>query len=397
MMGPLVPDIIGNELNYIVALIIGIAFGFVLEQAGFSSSKKLVGVFYGYDFVVLRVFFTAAVTAMLGVIIFSHYGLLDIDFVYVNPTFLWSAIVGGAIMGVGFILGGYCPGTSVCAAAVGKIDAMLFILGSLFGVLFFAEGYPMFEKFYKGWDYGNLTVFDSLSISQGTFALLLTVIALGAFWMTTWIEKKVNKGVNHDKTPLKYYLFFTVVGVGLAIVSLFMPSQKQTLLNRVEEAGFVSSHSIQTMDCDEITFRIIDNDAKIQLIDVRDEKTFAGLTLPGAVNIPAKSIFGKEWFDILSDRSKKKVFFSDNEELARKAAVIASELGYTNNYILAGGLNVFKANIINFQKPTVVSTRQEIDTYRFREKAHVAIPEMIQKSKSATTVKKVIKKIAGGC
>ena len=56
-MGPLVPDIIGNELNLVVALLIGIAFGFILEQAGFSTSKKLVGLFYGYDFTVLRVFF----------------------------------------------------------------------------------------------------------------------------------------------------------------------------------------------------------------------------------------------------------------------------------------------------------------------------------------------------
>ena len=56
-MGPLVPDIIGNELNLVAALFIGIAFGFILEQAGFSTSKKLVGLFYGYDFTVLRVFF----------------------------------------------------------------------------------------------------------------------------------------------------------------------------------------------------------------------------------------------------------------------------------------------------------------------------------------------------
>ena len=396
-MGPFVPDIIGNELNYIVALLIGLAFGFVLEQAGFSSSKKLVGVFYGYDFVVLRVFFTAAVTAMLGVIIFSHYGLLDIDFVYVNPTFLWSAIVGGVIMGVGFILGGYCPGTSVCAAAVGKIDAILFLVGSFFGVLLFAEGYPMFENLYKGWDLGSPTVFSSLSISQGTFAVLLTVIALGAFWMTTWIEKKVNKGINLDKTPVKYYAIVTVVSFIIALTALFMPSKKQTLLNEVEQAGFVASHSFQTMDCDEVAFRIMDNDPKIQLIDVRDEKAFATMTLPGAVNISSKNMFGKEWFDILSDQSKKKIFFSDNEELAKKSALIATELGYTNNYILAGGLNGFKSNIINFQKPDTSLTRQEISTNRFREKAHIVIPEMIQKSKSTTTVKKVIKKIAGGC
>ena len=125
-MGPLVPDVIGNELNYIIAIFIGMAFGFVLEQAGFSSSKKLVGLFYGYDFTVLRVFFTAGVTAMMGVLLFSHFGLLDLSLIYINPTFLWSALVGGIIMGLGFVIGGFCPGTSVCAAAIGKIDGMFF-------------------------------------------------------------------------------------------------------------------------------------------------------------------------------------------------------------------------------------------------------------------------------
>src|SRR5512147_1403243 len=109
-MGPLVPEIIGNELNYVVALFVGIAFGFVLEQAGFSSSKKLAGVFYGYDFTVLRVFFTAGVTAMSGVIILGYLGWLDTNFIYINPTYLQAAILGGVIMGFGFIIGGYCPG-----------------------------------------------------------------------------------------------------------------------------------------------------------------------------------------------------------------------------------------------------------------------------------------------
>jgi hypothetical protein len=112
-MGPLVPYIISEEFSLVIAFFIGIAFGFILEQAGFSSTKKLVGLFYGYDFTVLRVFFTAGITAMAGVLLMGHYGLLDLDVIYVNPTFLKSALLGGLIMGAGFIIGGFCPGTSV--------------------------------------------------------------------------------------------------------------------------------------------------------------------------------------------------------------------------------------------------------------------------------------------
>ena len=112
-MGPLVPFIISEEFSLVLALLIGIAFGFILEQAGFSSTKKLVGLFYGYDFTVLRVFFTAGITAMAGVLLLGHYGLLDLEIIYVNPTFVKSALLGGGIMGAGFIIGGFCPGTSV--------------------------------------------------------------------------------------------------------------------------------------------------------------------------------------------------------------------------------------------------------------------------------------------
>ena len=95
-MGPLVPLLnISNELNLLIAFAIGLGFGFALEQAGFSSSRKLAGMFYGYDTTVLKIFFTAAITAMLGLLFMSLFGWVDLDLVYVNPTYLTSAIVGG--------------------------------------------------------------------------------------------------------------------------------------------------------------------------------------------------------------------------------------------------------------------------------------------------------------
>ena len=191
-MGPFVPDLISDQLNLVVALFLGIGFGFVLEQAGFSSSRRLAGVFYGYDFTVLRVFFTAAVTAMSGVLLLGYFGLLDTEAIYVNPTWLLPAIVGGAIMGVGFILGGYCPGTSISAAAIGKVDGMFFVGGGLLGVFAFGELYPLYHNFYESTSLGPIKVFDSLGISQGLFAFLLIAIAVGAFAVTSLIEKRVD-------------------------------------------------------------------------------------------------------------------------------------------------------------------------------------------------------------
>ena len=173
-----------------MAFLIGIGFGFILESSGFSSSRKLAGVFYGYDTVVLKVFFTAAIVAMLGLLFMSLFNWIDLDMVYINPTYLWSTIIGGAIMGAGFITGGFCPGTSFCAASIGKIDAMFFIGGMFIGIAIFAEAYPLLETFYKGSFRGTPTLPQALGFKDGVVVLGIILVALGMFWVGEWAEKK---------------------------------------------------------------------------------------------------------------------------------------------------------------------------------------------------------------
>jgi uncharacterized protein len=190
-MGPLsVNEIISENTNLFLAFIIGIGFGFVLEQSGFSSSRKLAGVFYGYDTVVLKVFFTAAITAMLGLLFFSLFGWIDINLVYINPTYLTSAIVGGIIMGAGFIIGGYCPGTSFCGASIGKLDGLVFIGGLFIGVLIFGLGYNIWDGMYLAKFMGSPKISETLGLSDGVFAFLLIIVALAMFRIAEWAEKK---------------------------------------------------------------------------------------------------------------------------------------------------------------------------------------------------------------
>jgi hypothetical protein len=193
-MGPLsVNEIISENTNLFLAFIIGIGFGFVLEQSGFSSSRKLAGVFYGYDTVVLKVFFTAAITAMLGLLFFSLFGWIDLNLVYVNPTYLTSAIIGGIIMGAGFIIGGYCPGTSFCGASIGKLDALVFIGGLFIGVLIFGLGYNIWDEMYLAKFMDSPKISETLGLSDGVFAFLLIIIALSMFWIAEWAEKKFQR------------------------------------------------------------------------------------------------------------------------------------------------------------------------------------------------------------
>jgi uncharacterized protein len=187
-MGPIFTQT--DEWSFVMALIIGILFGFVLESSGFSTSRKLVGVFYGYDFVVLRVFFTAAVTAAVGLAFLDYMGYLNMKEVFINNFNVGPTIVGGIIMGLGFIIGGFCPGTSVCAAAIGKIDAMYFIGGIVLGVLVFDLGYPLYDKFMLSGDKGPIRIYESVGISAKLALLLFVGVAIFAFYATALIEKK---------------------------------------------------------------------------------------------------------------------------------------------------------------------------------------------------------------
>src|SRR5512140_2183339 len=106
-MGPISSYFLFPEwLDLLIAFLIGTGFGFALEQAGFSSCRKLTGMFYGYDATVLKVFFTAAIVALVGSQFLSWFEILDINIVFVNEYYVAAAIIGGIIMGAGFIMGG---------------------------------------------------------------------------------------------------------------------------------------------------------------------------------------------------------------------------------------------------------------------------------------------------
>lgn len=193
-MGPLIPyEIIPIEWNNIIAIAIGIAFGFILEASGFSSSRKLAGVFYGYDFAVLRVFFTGAIVALIGLLYLGYFGYIDLNMLYIHPFYLWGAIIGGAIMGVGFVTGGFCPGTSLAAVAIGKIDAIVNVLGMFIGIFIFSELFAFFEPIYSGYYLGHITVIESIGGSPYMWAFGLTIMAIIAFAVTNIIRKKTKK------------------------------------------------------------------------------------------------------------------------------------------------------------------------------------------------------------
>ena len=157
----------------IVALAIGIAFGFTLERAGLGTAPKLAGMFYFADFTVMKVMFTAIVVAMTGAFWLGRLGAIDLANVFVPETFLLPQLAGGAIFGAGFLVAGLCPGTSCVAAASGRGDGLAVMAGMFTGI---AGAGLAFSSFYETTARGALTVPQLLHVSYG---LVVAVIILG--------------------------------------------------------------------------------------------------------------------------------------------------------------------------------------------------------------------------
>ncbi|MFN8548284.1 MAG: DUF6691 family protein [Candidatus Eisenbacteria bacterium] len=180
----------GDETSLILAFVLGIGFGFFLERAGFGSAKKLVSQFYLDDLAVFKVMFTAIVTAMLGTILFSWMGWLDLSLVYRTPTYWVPQVIGGLLLGVGFVVGGYCPGTSVASLATGRIDALVYFGGLIAGTFVFAFAYPAVAGLYKAGSLGTLTLPEVLHLPIGVVALLVVLMALGGFVGAGVLERR---------------------------------------------------------------------------------------------------------------------------------------------------------------------------------------------------------------
>jgi hypothetical protein len=177
-------------MDMIGALVLGAAFGFFLERAGLGNCVKLAGQFYLRDFAVLKVMFTAIVTAMVGLYVLTAVGAVDPTHLRIPQTFLVPQILGGLVFGVGFVVGGYCPGTGCVALASGRLDGVAVLAGMAGGVYAFGELFDRMRDLYLATPLGAVTLPTVLGLPQIAVVALVTSLAGGAFVLAEWIERR---------------------------------------------------------------------------------------------------------------------------------------------------------------------------------------------------------------
>ena len=122
----------------LTAFLIGAAFGATLFLSGLANPDKIVGTLRLKDLHALRVIVVFVLTGVVGVWILDLVGLVNWS---VKPAAVVGALIGGALLGIGFGLTGYCPGTGLACAAAGRLDALATVIGMFLGALAFILTY----------------------------------------------------------------------------------------------------------------------------------------------------------------------------------------------------------------------------------------------------------------
>ncbi|MBN2588867.1 MAG: YeeE/YedE family protein [Sedimentisphaerales bacterium] len=352
-------DTLDSAQAFIASLLIGAAFGFFLERAGFGSSRKLSGVFYFKDMTVIKVMFTAVITAALGLILCIVLGIVSIDGIYLMPTVYGAYIVGGLIFGVGFVMGGWCPGTAAAGMASGKIDAIIFLVGAILGSAVFNEMFGLVKPLYESGQSGVVFIYDTLGMSRETFSVLLCIAAIVMFWGCEWIEKrKTAQPILQNSTILKT-LSIAVLAMAFMLVAVKPGLSLNQLPGTMTGTTLTESQLLEAVEMaqdhiepEELADRMLRQEPGLIVVDIRPVVEYMDYHLPNALNIQMKDLHQAL---VQYKNAGTIVLYSNGMTHPVQARDSLYRNGYNNAFILTDGINGFIEKCL-----TPVSLRDEI-------------------------------------
>jgi hypothetical protein len=160
-------------MKLVLGLLIGMAFGAILQLGGGSSYKKILGSLLLKDLDIIKLILMAIAVGTVGIYALD---LVDMANMNIKPTYVVGIIIAGLIFGVGFAVAGYCPGTCIVAASEGKTDAFVTILGGLTGALLYALVYPMLGGLIGLTNYGEVTLPSAFGVAGIWIAIPFSAI-----------------------------------------------------------------------------------------------------------------------------------------------------------------------------------------------------------------------------
>jgi rhodanese-related sulfurtransferase len=346
--------LVGKPLMYLLFGIIGFGFGFVLELSGFGNSRILAAQFYFKNLTVLKVMFTAIVVAMVLLFTAIGLGILDYNEIWVNPTYLWPGIVGGLIMGIGFIVGGFCPGTSLVAMTTFKLDGLFFVLGGLTGIFLFGETVGFYEDWWNSSYYGRLTIMDWLNASNGAVVVGVILMALFMFWGGEQLERIIGKRDMSKEPRLRVVAGAALFLGALAVLFIGQPNNLEKWTIIADQKGPALEAREVQIHPGELLASMADDRLRVMMLDVRPESDYNLFHIEGAQNVSTGQLvpLAKDLI-AASQANQVYVVMSNDEATSTEAWRILVAESVPNVYILEGGinnwLNVFAAEDTEIQ------------------------------------------------
>ncbi len=190
---------------FLVVFILGFFFGLILLFAKLNRYDTISGLALLENYAVAK---AIAVAIGVGIILLT----LEISFglasFHTKPFLLVGIILGGILFGSGMAILGYCPGTLPVSFGEGSIDALIGIIGGLFGGLFYTIILP-FVKNMLGPNFGDITLFTLIGSENIAYYLLGLIIAVSLIVIAFWLHK-IEKSKD---------LKWLYAGIGLAILN----------------------------------------------------------------------------------------------------------------------------------------------------------------------------------
>lgn len=382
-----------RELGLVVAVVLGFLFGFVLERAGFGRSTKLAAQFYFRDMTVFKVMFGAIVTAMLGLVIASSFGIVELRAVsetIASWTYIWPMLAGGLVLGVGFIVSGYCPGTSIVGAASGNIDGFFAFGGVVVGTFVYSEllRIPAFANFHSSGDKGALFLYDILPVPAAALAVAIALVAMAAFVGAEKVERLI--AAREDRvfrlTPSTRRRVFATIGAlaSVAFVMMFVPLGE----------GRAMQQAPPVISASELARLLIDEPWNLRVVDLRSDTEFGKGSIPGSENARPDALadLGLQY----TPATKHVVVVSANGSTG-----LPSELRRPNVRMLHGGFDAWKRFAIDPPAPpAATASGSELQAYAFQSSVHQALTGLKTAPAVSAAPKGVVvkpKKKGGGC
>lgn len=388
------PMVFANEeLRLLTAIVIGGAFGFALERGGFGNARKLAAQFYLNDMTVLKVMFTAIVTAMTGIYVLAGLGLVDLGLVWIPETFLWAQIVGGFLLGLGFIMSGLCPGTSLVSAASGRLDAVVAIAGIFIGTWLFGaaiDWFPGLQALFTAGALGTSTLPQLLGVPAWVVVILVIAMAGGAFMLAEKVEPAFQKthGLVALTPPTRPPYKFALASALLLVVVIGTAARPGPAA-----PGRIAAQPIAPLTLAE---RLLARDPLLVVMDLRG--TNAAKPIPGAVLVAPDSLVPGALADAVPGRTTV-VIYDDSGRVRDVSGAWPAGLEYR---FLDGGRAGWQREVLTPMALTGVSLAERERAERQHQIAAFfsgatvkATPAVPPPAAGAAGVKK--KKPAGGC